>query len=140
MVGIDWTSVAAGAASVGFPTLGFWVKAKQARESRAQALYDKIMAEVTKENRKLKEEVAELKEEVEHCKRRDARIMTIETCLRLLVPEIIALDPLNRTLAHVGMLLRAVPLESNTKEFDDLLLRIDEADRAARKTNGVNHV
>lgn len=112
--------------------IGMWFQSRQSkkdredtREKRLQELYDSIMEEVRLEN-------DGLKKRIEVFERRDARVYVIETCFRLVLPELIRKDPGNRTLAHVAGLLRGLPIEAHDSEWTDMLARIDAADVLSR--------
>lgn len=115
-----WPSVEfmQGLAVAGIPFAGVWLKWRLGREHRAQSLYDRIMSEVRVEN-------AGLKAEVEACKQRDARMVVLEICFRMLLSELIKLDAQNSVLVQVKLLLEAGPLPPDSNEMDHLLSQID---------------
>lgn len=106
----------AGAAAV--PFVAWLLKLRLSRENRAQTLYDRIMTEVRAEN-------LSLRVELETYKQRDARMLIIETCFRMVLPELLKLDPQNSVLVHVKVLLEAGPLPSTTEDWTEVLSRID---------------
>lgn len=96
-----------------------WLATRSTRERRANELYDKIMEGVRAEN-------ADLRAEVEECKRRDVRSRTVELVVRVAMPELQRLDPGNGVLRHCAMMLRALPpINSDGPEWADLLAQID---------------
>jgi len=110
----------------GLSTYGaLWAKSRNSRERAAQDLFDKIMAGVREENKDLRAEVAA-------CKARDARMLVIDNCFRLIMPEILAIDPSNHVLVYVSNMLRSIPVEPNGGEWADWIDRIDAADEASR--------
>ena len=107
-----------GLAAAGIPFAALWLKWRLGREQRAQSLYDKIMKHVHEEN-------ALLRAEVEECKKRDARVMVIEICFRMILSELIKLDSHNAVLVQVKLLLECGPLPPQSAEMDELLGRIN---------------
>jgi hypothetical protein len=111
----------AGAAGAGaLPTLGLWLRAKWSRENKYQKIADDLFDRFKHENEGLRIEL-------ERRKASDARVLIIETCFRLVVPELQRLKPASETLKHVGMMLRAIPVEVNGDEWAELLGRVDVA-------------
>jgi hypothetical protein len=122
------TPLATGGGGGVIGAVAMWLQSRQAkrehevtREGRLQELYDSIMAEFRKEN-------DALKKRIERFERRDARIYVIETCFRMVLPELIRKDPTNRTLAQVASLLRGVPADEHEADWTDILDRIDAAE------------
>ena len=122
------TAVATGGGGGILGAIAMWLQSRQSkkdheetRESRLQELYDSIMSEVRKEN-------DALKKRIEAFERRDARIYVIETCFRMVLPELIRKDPTNRTLAQVAALLRGISIDPSDTDWTDMLSRIDAAD------------
>ena len=127
--------------------LAVWMQLRQSksdredsREVRLRELSESIMDEVRKENSTLRHQIERLANDnrdfaarIEVFERRDARVYIIETCFRMVVPELIVKDPRNKTLAHVSRLLRSLPIEANATEWSDLLARIDAADEISRE-------
>lgn len=107
-----------GAGAAGIPFAAWFMRMRMSRETRAQALYDKIMHDVRLEN-------AALKAEIEECKKREARLMVIEICFRMMLAELIKLDHQNSVLVHVKVMLEAGPLPTSNTDLDELLNKID---------------
>lgn len=138
----DLATAGGGGGALG--AVAVWFQSRQSkrdrednREVRLRELYESIMSEVRKENDGLRRELEKLGLEnrdfakrIECFERRDARVYVIETCFRMVVPELVVKDPRNKTLAHVAQLLRSLPPETNATEWTDLLARIDAADQA----------
>ena len=92
-----------------------WFKLRTSREARFFARYDK--------------KFESLEAEVAECRKRDARIMVVETCFRLTVPELQRLDPTNLTLRQVAALMLSLPTPENEGEWLEFVTRLDEADK-----------
>lgn len=112
----------AGASSV--PFVVALIRSRANRELRAQKLYDKIMEQVHKEN-------DELRLAVEECKRRDQRVMLVEICFRMMVAEMIRVDPSNSVLVQVKLLLEVGPIPQDNEELNTLLSKINGGDSHA---------
>jgi hypothetical protein len=107
-----------GAGATFIPFVVAWWRTRSNRELRAQKLYDRIMAQVHAEN-------ADLRAKVDECERRDARVMLFEICFRMLVAEMIKLDPSNAVLVQVKLLLEVGPIPPQSAEFAELLGQIN---------------
>lgn len=120
--GVDFLT---GMGTAGVPFLAAWFQMRKARiaqesarQERANALYEKIMGEVRSEN-------AQLRAEVEKCKERDARLVLIETCFRMMLAELIRVDSKNEVLVHVKLLIEAGPVPSDNHDYASLLDKIE---------------
>jgi hypothetical protein len=134
------STIATGGGGTFVGALAMWFQSRQSkkdheitREGRLQELYDSIMSEVRIENDALKSRITAFEA-------RDARVYVIETCFRMVLPELIAKDPRNRTLAHVASLLRGLPVGPNDTEWTDMLARIDAADTLSKARSAANEV
>lgn len=105
----------------GVPCAAWLMRLRLSREGRAQALYDRLMDQ-------FRAEIHDLKEEVNDCRKRDARVLIVETCFRLALPEVLRLDPASGVLGHVKALLEGLPILPNGGEWQDLLDKISDAD------------
>lgn len=99
-----------------------WLAGRSKRADQAQALFDKIMEGVRTEN-------ADLREEVEACKKRDARSQAIEVVVRLTLTELRALAPQSSALLLACQLLKAFPVPDHQSpdEWKELLGRVSDA-------------
>lgn len=118
---VDDPSFWTGAGAAGITGLGaVWLRKLLHRESledRLQRFQTELVAEVRAENATLRSKVATL----EH---RDARVLIVETCLRLVVVELKRIDPDNEKLDQVAtMLTRAVPMDRVLP--DDMIELVD---------------
>jgi hypothetical protein len=134
------TPIATGGGGGILGAVAMWLQSRQSkrehevtREGRLQELYDSIMGEVRLENDALKARITAFE-------LRDARVYVIETCFRMVLPELIRKDQTNRTLAHVASLLRGLPVGPNDSEWTDMIARIDAADTLRKARSAANEV
>lgn len=110
-----------GGAFTGASTVGaVALRSRQSREGRFEARVDK--------------ELASLRAKVDECERERPQIAILKFGVRLLVPEIVRLsavagEPHNPLLAQVASAFSALPVDDAGLTFDDLLRRLDAADR-----------
>lgn len=69
--------------------------------------------------------IAALEEEVEECRKRDARLIVVEAGFRMIVGEMCRKDPKNQVLKLCGDLLNR-ELGPAPSDFEDLIHKLDE--------------
>lgn len=105
--------------------LGVWIR----RATRKESLEERLNRWQTETVQAVKAENADLREEVETLKEREGRLFIVETCLRLVVLEVMRLDPDSPVLRQVGaMLTNALPVDPELPDdMRELLVKIDAA-------------
>lgn len=110
--------IAVGSGGVG----SVWLTNRSSRQQQAQALFDRIMTGVRAENE-------DLREEVEACKKRDARTQVVEVIMRSQLEAMQRIAPCDPSLRHAAHLLKALPVpDHNPEDWKELIARLDQAD------------
>lgn len=120
-VGPDfWTGAGAAGAAGLFGWLGRMALRRESLEERLQRWQTETVKEVRSENADLRGEVAKLKPIA-------ARLVIVESCLRLAVDALHSIAPESPELRQIGTLLRtAIPVDPDTPDdMHELMQKID---------------
>ncbi len=98
----------------------FWTGAGAGGVTGALAL---VTARFTNRTSRL----AKLEAEVEECRKRDSRVLVVEACFRVVMPELVRKDPGNQALTLVGDLLkRSAPIDPTAALPAEWMVLIDQ--------------